>query len=99
MFKFCVCVIVRFLRIFTLQNGRSAFGHKLIKQPLMRNLLADLCVESEAHTLNAMYMARAFDQFYTSGSEQEKELFRIGVSVSKYFVTKRLPGTDCTFCL
>lgn len=59
----------------------------------MRNLLTDLCVEAEAHTLNALYMARAFDQYYTSGSEQEQELFRIGVSVSKYYVTKRLPGT------
>ena len=64
----------------------------------MRNLLADLCVESEAHTMNAMYMARAFDRYYTASSspaediETEKELFRIGVSVSKYFVTKRLPG-------
>uniref|UniRef100_A0A7S3HQP3 Acyl-CoA dehydrogenase/oxidase C-terminal domain-containing protein n=1 Tax=Spumella elongata TaxID=89044 RepID=A0A7S3HQP3_9STRA len=79
-------------------NGRKAFGHKLIHQPLMRNLLADLCVESEAHTMNAMYMARAFDRYYTASSssaediETEKELFRIGVSVSKYFVTKRLPG-------
>ena len=84
--------------ILSYQNGRKAFGHKLIHQPLMRNLLADLCVESEAHTMNAMYMARAFDRYYTASSspaediETEKELFRIGVSVSKYFVTKRLPG-------
>lgn len=62
----------------------------------MRNLLTDLCVEAEAHTLNAMYMARSFDQYYTSGSEQEQELFRIGVSVSKYYVTKRLPGMCVT---
>lgn len=58
----------------------------------MRNLLADLCVESEAHTFNAMYMARSFDRYYTASDEGEKELFRIGVSVSKYYVTKRLPG-------
>jgi putative acyl-CoA dehydrogenase len=74
------------------QNGRKAFGHCLIKQPLMRNLLTDLCIESEAHTFNAMYMARAFDRYYTANNDVERELFRIGVSVSKYYVTKRLPG-------
>ena len=71
----------------------------------MRNLLTDLCVEAEAHTVNAMFMAKAFDNYYSGNnvsasgssasagaSEEEKELFRIGVSVSKYYVTKRLPG-------
>jgi putative acyl-CoA dehydrogenase len=77
---------------FVEQNGRKAFGHSLIKQPLMRNLLTDLCIESEAHTFNAMYMARAFDRYYTANNDVERELFRIGVSVSKYYVTKRLPG-------
>lgn len=75
-----------------IQHGRKAFGHSLLTQPLMRNLLTDLCVESEAHTFNALYMARAFDRYYTASDEGERELFRIGVSVSKYYVTKRLPG-------
>src|SRR5437867_8954244 len=30
---------------------RSAFGKRLIEQPLMRNVLADLCIESEAATV------------------------------------------------
>src|SRR3954449_9008879 len=40
---------------------RSAFGKLLIDQPLMQNVLADLCVESEAATLTAMRLARAYD--------------------------------------
>jgi putative acyl-CoA dehydrogenase len=45
---------------------RSAFGKRLIDQPLMRNVLADLCVESEAATMLAMRLARAYDE---AGSE------------------------------
>jgi putative acyl-CoA dehydrogenase len=40
---------------------RSAFGARLADQPLMRNVLADLCVESEAATALAMRLARAYD--------------------------------------
>ncbi|MGZ8635002.1 MAG: acyl-CoA dehydrogenase family protein, partial [Solirubrobacteraceae bacterium] len=38
---------------------RSAFGKRLADQPLMVNVLADLCVESEAATITAMRLARA----------------------------------------
>ena len=41
---------------------RSAFGKTLIDQPLMRNVLADLCLESEASTALAMRLARAYDE-------------------------------------
>src|SRR5271168_1073673 len=41
---------------------RSAFGQRLIDQPLMRNVLADLCLESEATTALAMRLARAYDE-------------------------------------
>jgi putative acyl-CoA dehydrogenase len=41
---------------------RHAFGRLLIEQPLMRNVLADLAVESEAATLGMMRLARAFDE-------------------------------------
>ena len=41
---------------------RSAFGRLLAEQPLMRNVLADLCVESEAATITALRLARAFDE-------------------------------------
>src|SRR3954468_15020379 len=41
---------------------RSAFGKLLIDQPLMANVLADLCIESEAATLSALRLARAYDE-------------------------------------
>src|SRR2546423_1195875 len=41
---------------------RSAFGKLLADQPAMQNVLADLCVESEAAAITAMRLARAYDQ-------------------------------------
>jgi len=71
-------------------NTRSAFGKKLSAQPLMKNVLTDLCIEAEAHTLTALRMAAAFDRYERDdSSETERNLFRVGVSVSKYYVTKR----------
>ncbi|HEU6445424.1 MAG TPA: isovaleryl-CoA dehydrogenase [Gaiellaceae bacterium] len=64
---------------------RSAFGLPLVEQPLMRNVLADLCVESEAATLTALRLARAYDR-------DEAALARIGTAVAKYWVCKRGPG-------
>ncbi len=62
---------------------RSAFGRRLAEQPLMQNVLADLCVESEAATLVAVRVARAFDP----GAEP---LFqRLATAVAKYWVCKR----------
>ncbi len=53
---------------------RSAFGKLLIDQPLMRNVLADLCVESEAATALAMRLARAYDEAgaESAGSGRER---------------------------
>jgi putative acyl-CoA dehydrogenase len=47
---------------------RSAFGKRLIEQPLMRNVLADLCLESEAATALAMRLARAYDEAEGAGA-------------------------------
>jgi putative acyl-CoA dehydrogenase len=47
---------------------RSAFGRTLADQPLMQNVLADLCVESEAATALAMRLARAYDEEDTASS-------------------------------
>ena len=69
---------------------RSAFGRPLVDQPLMRNVLADLCVESEAATLTAMRLARAVDE---ADASQEAALFkRLAVAVGKYWVCKRTVG-------
>ncbi|MGW1210095.1 acyl-CoA dehydrogenase family protein [Streptomyces sp. NPDC002499] len=64
---------------------REAFGSKLVDQPLMRNVLADLALESEAATTLALRLAAAYDD----GGEQERALLRIAVPAAKYWVTKR----------
>ncbi|MFD4375315.1 acyl-CoA dehydrogenase family protein [Streptomyces sp. NPDC058486] len=64
---------------------RSAFGGLLVDKPLMRNVLADLAVESEAATVLGMRLAAAYD----SGTERDQALLRIAVPAAKYWVTKR----------
>ncbi|MFC8132228.1 acyl-CoA dehydrogenase family protein [Streptomyces sp. NPDC057302] len=64
---------------------REAFGGKLVDKPLMRNVLADLALESEAATTLAMRLAAAYDD----GGEQERAFLRIAVPAAKYWVTKR----------
>ncbi len=61
---------------------RSAFGARLVDQPLMRNVLADLAVESEAATALSLRLAAAVDR-------KEDAFVRIGVAVAKYWVCKR----------
>ena len=72
-------------------NGRAAFGNKLIKQPLMENVLADLCITAEACTLSAIRMCEAFADS-EKGDENAADLFRIGVAVLKYYCTKLQPN-------
>jgi putative acyl-CoA dehydrogenase len=69
---------------------RSAFGTKLVDQPLMRNVLADLAVESEAATTAMMRLAGANDRAIR-GDEGEAALRRIALAVTKYHVCKRAP--------
>ncbi|BFO16592.1 hypothetical protein SHKM778_29800 [Streptomyces sp. KM77-8] len=64
---------------------REAFGGKLVDKPLMRNVLADLALESEAATTLALRLAAAYDD----GGEGERALLRIAVPAAKYWVTKR----------
>ncbi|MFI1568531.1 acyl-CoA dehydrogenase family protein [Streptomyces sp. NPDC020490] len=66
-------------------SHREAFGGRLVDKPLMRNVLADLAVESEAATTLALRLAAACDD----GGEQERALLRIAVPAAKYWVTKR----------
>jgi putative acyl-CoA dehydrogenase len=67
---------------------RKAFGAKLIDQPLMRNVLADMAVEAEAATMLAMRMAGATDRA-VRGDDRETLLRRIGLAAGKYWVCKR----------
>ena len=64
---------------------RTAFGRSLIDQPLMRNVLADLALESEAATVLATRLAHAVD-------EGDSDLSRLGVAVAKAWVCKRTPA-------
>jgi putative acyl-CoA dehydrogenase len=64
---------------------RSVFGARLIDQPLMRNVLADLILESEAATALAMRLARAFE----SDEPGESALRRALTSAAKFYVCKR----------
>ncbi|WP_427385354.1 acyl-CoA dehydrogenase family protein [Janibacter sp. G56] len=63
-------------------SHRSAFGRLLVDQPLMRNVLTDLVLESEAASLLGLRLATAVDG-------GEVDLARIGVAVGKYHVCKR----------
>ncbi len=69
---------------------RSAFGKKLIDQPLMQNVLADLALESEAALVLFMRVARALD---SAPNDEAEELFvRLATAVGKYWICKRAPG-------
>ncbi|MFJ2931383.1 acyl-CoA dehydrogenase family protein [Streptomyces sp. NPDC087219] len=70
---------------------REAFGARLVDQPLMRNVLADLAVEAEAATLAALRLAGAVDRA-TRGDAEEEQLRRLGLAVTKYWVCKRAPA-------
>jgi putative acyl-CoA dehydrogenase len=69
---------------------RQAFARLLIDQPLMRNVLADLCLESEAATSLAMRVAHAFDR--SAEDLQAQKLARIATAIAKYWITKRAPA-------
>ena len=69
---------------------RKAFGALLVDRPLMRNVLADLVVESDAATTMMMRLAGATDR--AAGDEQEAALRRIALAVTKYWVCKRAPA-------
>ena len=76
---------------------RSAFGKLLIDQPLMRNVLADLCLESEATTALAMRLARAYDEARAdadaSEDQSDAQLFkRLATAVGKFWTCRRAPN-------
>jgi putative acyl-CoA dehydrogenase len=70
---------------------RTAFGRRLAEQPLMRNVLADLCIESEAATALAMRLARAYDEAAV-GDGRALAFRRVATAIAKYWVCKRGPG-------
>jgi putative acyl-CoA dehydrogenase len=67
---------------------RQAFGKKLAEQPLMKNVLADLALESEAATALALRLARAVDRS-EQGDEHESTMRRLITPVAKFWICKR----------
>jgi putative acyl-CoA dehydrogenase len=65
---------------------RSTFGAHLVDHPAMRNVLADLAIESEAATVTAMRVARAYDE------PSEAAFRRFATAVMKYWMCKRAPA-------
>ncbi|MFE7071866.1 acyl-CoA dehydrogenase family protein [Streptomyces sp. NPDC057620] len=92
----CVMMSATLMRKTLVEAGhhtkhRGAFGALLIDQPLMRNVLADLALESEAATTLTLRLAGAADRALR-GDAQEAAFRRIATAVGKYWVTKRGPA-------
>lgn len=68
---------------------RRAFGSLLVDQPAMSAVVADLALESEAATVTAMRLARAYDE---DSDDAEQAFRRLATAVSKYWVCKRGPA-------
>ncbi|MFF4782835.1 acyl-CoA dehydrogenase family protein [Streptomyces griseorubiginosus] len=92
----CVMMSATLMRRTLVEAGhharhRSAFGARLVDQPLMRNVLADLALESEAATTLTLRLAGAADRA-VRGDTGEQAFRRIATAVGKYWVTKRGPA-------
>jgi putative acyl-CoA dehydrogenase len=69
---------------------RTAFGKRLVEQPLMRNVLADLALEAEAALALSMRVARAVDA--APRDPGEAAFARIATAIGKYWICKRAPA-------
>lgn len=68
--------------------NRTVFQRKLIDQPMMRAVLADLALDWEGTLALGMRVAQAFD----SKSKTEKSFSRIAVALAKYLGNKLAPN-------
>jgi putative acyl-CoA dehydrogenase len=66
-------------------SHRTAFQKKLIDQPLMARVLADLALESEAATALAFRIARSFDD-----GKNAAPFSRLATPIGKYWLNKRV---------
>ncbi len=67
---------------------RTVFQKKLIDQPLMTNVLADLALECEAATVLTMRLARAYDE----DDEAAQVIRRVMTPAGKFWICKRAPS-------
>ncbi|WP_372926045.1 acyl-CoA dehydrogenase family protein [Marinobacter sp.] len=70
-------------------SSRTSFGERIIDQPVMANVAADLAVESEAQMWLGMRLACTLDHQDTS--EHERLLSRIATPMAKYWSCKQAP--------
>ena len=69
---------------------RHAFGKRLADQPLMRNVLADLALESEAATMLMLRLASAFDAAQPDPANALEQAWRrIVPPAAKFWICKR----------
>lgn len=69
---------------------RSVFQRRLIDQPAMRAVLADLALESEANTALVFHLTRAYDR--ARSDEAEAAYARLMTPAVKYLVAKSAPS-------
>ncbi|MED5526960.1 MAG: acyl-CoA dehydrogenase family protein [Pseudomonadota bacterium] len=67
---------------------RQAFGKRLVEQPVMAAVLADLQLEVEGSLAMSLRMARALDN---ASHPYEQLLLRLGTAAGKYWICKRTP--------
>ena len=67
-------------------SQRQAFGKLLIDQPVMRNVLADLAIESEAACVLSIRLAKAFDH---KDDAHEVAMARLLTPIAKFWICKR----------
>jgi putative acyl-CoA dehydrogenase len=80
-------------------NHRKAFGKKLIDQPLMASVLADMALDVAATSALCLRLAHAFDR--ADSDEGERAYARVMTPVVKYWVCKSAPNliSECMECL
>ena len=71
-------------------SSREAFGAKLIAQPLMANVLADLTLEVSASLALTMRVASAVDA--SRSNKNEAAFARLATAIGKYWICKRTPA-------
>ncbi|GAB3354912.1 acyl-CoA dehydrogenase family protein [Lysobacter tyrosinilyticus] len=69
---------------------RRAFGKTLVEHALMRNVLADLALESEASLALSIRVAGAVDR--ASADAREAAFARGATAIGKFFICKRAPA-------
>ncbi|HKM64828.1 MAG TPA: acyl-CoA dehydrogenase family protein [Acidisphaera sp.] len=76
---------------------RRAFQRRLMDQPAMRAVIADLALEYEANAMLVMRTAAAFDE----ATELDRAFARLATAVGKYWIAKRCPAFvyECLECL